>query len=64
MTEWLTIEEAAKRLGKSTDTVYRWAREGLITIVGQRVLETQLLAADRTKRQRVGRPRATRSNPT
>lgn len=60
MKGWLTIAEAAKRVEKSEDTIYRWGREKLVRIVGGRVLETQLLAADAMKRKAVGRPRALR----
>lgn len=57
---WLTIEQAAERVGKSKDTIYRWAREpglGLQIFMGL-VSEQALLDVDRRKRQRVGRPRA------
>jgi len=60
MTRWLTVEQAAERVSRSPDTIYRWARQDLIMLVAGRVLERQLLEADRLKRQRVGRPRATR----
>ena len=50
MSSWLTIQQAAKRIDRSAHTIYRWAREDLITLVGGRVLERQLLEADRLKR--------------
>lgn len=61
MSGWLTVEQAAERVQRSTHTIYRWARQDLVSIVAGRVLERQLLEADRVKRQSVGRPRATRS---
>lgn len=30
--EWQTIPEAARTLGKSTRTIYRWARQGRIPV--------------------------------
>jgi excisionase family DNA binding protein len=30
--EWLTVQEAADRLKVSRVTIYRWAREGRLTI--------------------------------
>lgn len=64
MTTWLTLEQAAQRVNRSTATIYRWGRQDLLTIVGGRVLERQLLEADRRKRQSIGRPRATRRTDT
>jgi transposase len=56
---WLTVAEAATRVNRSIDTIYRWARETqLLTIVEGHVSERQLLAADAAKRTRRGRPRA------
>lgn len=56
---WLTVAEAAVRVNRSIDTIYRWARESqLLTIVEGHVSERQLLAADAAKRARRGRPRA------
>lgn len=63
MNGWLTVAEAAERVGKSTDTIYRWSRQGLFGIWGGLILEEKLLKADAFKRQRVGRPRAVREFP-
>lgn len=63
MKGWLTVAEAAERVGKSTDTIYRWSREGLFGIWGGLVPEEKLLKADAYKRQRIGRPRAARVYP-
>ena len=30
--EWITITEAAKRLGLSRSTLYRWAEDGILPI--------------------------------
>lgn len=46
---WLSVTEAADRVHKSKDAIYRWAREGIITFTAGMVSEQQLLAADRTK---------------
>lgn len=56
--KWLTIAEAAERVDKSTDTIYRWSRRGLFGIWGGRVREDKLLEADRFMQGRVGRPRS------
>ncbi len=59
---WLSVADAAVRVNRSVDTIYRWGREPrLLTIVEGHVSERQLLAADAAKRTRRGRPRALRS---
>ena len=55
--KWLTVAEAAVRVGRSERTVYRWADGGHVVILLGRVAETQLLEADRAMRRRRGRPR-------
>ena len=50
--EWLTITEAAERVHRSTDTIRRWAEEGLITIRLRRIDEHELLLAERTVHDR------------
>lgn len=58
---WLTIGDAAKRVGKSPDTIYRWIRRGKLQKYemsqGASVMEKALLEVDRDVRQRRGRPR-------
>jgi transposase len=59
MTNWLSIEEAAKRVGRSVRTIYRWG-EGEnpeLRITVNRVREDELLEVDRMMRKRLGRPR-------
>jgi hypothetical protein len=58
---WLTVEAAAKRVDRSKDTIYRWQREELLSILLGRVLESQLLEVDALKRKRRGRPKKPRS---
>lgn len=57
---WLTLEDAAKRVDRSVRTLYRWDDEKLISILMGRVLEADLLAADKLKRAARGRPRKPR----
>lgn len=60
---WLTIPDAARRVGRSRATIYRWAEynpatgRALLDIRGGRVNEEQLLAVEQHMRSRVGRPR-------
>ena len=63
MKSWMTVEDAAKRVGKSTDTIYRWARGGHIRILNGLIPEAQLLKTEKMMRQRKGRPRALESEP-
>lgn len=49
---WLTRTQAAQRIGRSRDTITRWAQEGLITVRLGRIDERQLLEAQRTIRAR------------
>ncbi|WP_166789722.1 helix-turn-helix domain-containing protein [Cryobacterium fucosi] len=58
MKGWLTLDEAAARVGRSKRTIYRWVQDGSLTIHVDRVIEEKLLKVDLAKRQRVGRPRA------
>lgn len=58
MTTWLTIEDAAERVGKSERTIRNWIDAGLTATFG-RVREDELLECDRLMRSRRGRPRKT-----
>ncbi|MDY7528465.1 MULTISPECIES: helix-turn-helix domain-containing protein [unclassified Cryobacterium] len=53
----LTIKAAAERVDRSERTIYRWIDRDLLTIRNGTVAELDLLKADRTQRQRKGRPR-------
>lgn len=53
---WLTIEQAAKRVGRGESTIRRWFGQGLPSVAG-RVAEDKLLDFERTKRENRGRPR-------
>lgn len=57
---WLTIDEAAQRVDRSKDTIYRWIRNGILTAPLGRVRESQLLEADVQMRGRIGRPKKLR----
>lgn len=59
---WLTIEEAAERVDRSTDTIYRWVRDGHLFRPYTRVSEAQLLEVDVRMRRRIGRPRKLRKS--
>lgn len=50
---WLTVREAAERVGRSFVTIKRWRRQGEITVVVGRVRESQLLEVDRRMRGRM-----------
>jgi excisionase family DNA binding protein len=56
MTVWLTVSEAAHRVGKSEATIYRWIRHGYIVQYASRISEDQLLQAE-SQMQHVGRPK-------
>lgn len=55
MSGWLTIEEAAQRVGKSPDTIYRWIRQGHLRAFGGKVVEAHVVVAAAQVRR--GRPR-------
>jgi len=65
MSGWLTIDEAAKRVGRSPRTVYQWVHDRHLqgydllrdgrTVTG--VMEARLLEVDKQQRGRRGRPR-------
>lgn len=54
---WLTINEAAARVGRDPRTIRRWiAREGLAVVIG-RVSEAKLIeVAERMEKRKGGRP--------
>lgn len=49
---WLTIEEAAQRVGRSKPTIYRWVSEGLLKVISNRIRESQLVDVEREVRTR------------
>ena len=65
MSGWLTVEEAANRVGRSPRTIYQWVADRLLEgyelerdgriVTG--VMEGKLLEVDRDQRKRRGRPR-------
>lgn len=57
MTRFLTVEQAATRVGKSVRTIGRWVDGGLKVRVGL-IREDELLETDLLMRGRRGRPRA------
>lgn len=56
---WLTIPQAATRVNRSTDTIYRWIRLERLRAYehsdGTKVMESRLLAVDKATKR--GRPR-------
>lgn len=53
MNGWMTVEEAAKRVNKSERTIWRWQQDGDIRVFeGGLIMESQLLEADKKRRQR------------
>lgn len=57
---WLTIAEAAERVGRDPRTIKRWRANDEITVLADRVRESDLLDADKRIRARKGgRPRKT-----
>ena len=58
MIGWLTVAEAAKRVGRSERTIYRWAEKHLVKVHTNGMIdERKLLAADEAQRSRRGRPK-------
>lgn len=48
---YFELDEAAERVGKSPDTIRRWARQGKIHFILGRVQETELLEAEKGSRE-------------
>lgn len=65
VTQWLTIPEAALRVGRSKASIYSWIRGGHLrrheitrgTQTIPAVIEQELLETDRLMRSRRGRPK-------
>lgn len=57
MSAWLTVAEAAKRIGKAPGTIYKWNRWGALPIIAGRVNEETLVEVDSQMREKIGRPR-------
>lgn len=59
--DWVTVDQAAERVGRSRSTVYRWIGEGTVrTMRPMRTLWVNvpdLLVAERDATSRIGRPR-------
>lgn len=59
--DWVTVDQAAERVGRSRSTVYRWIGEGTVrTMCPMRTLwgnVPDLLVAERDATSRIGRPR-------
>lgn len=61
MKEWLTLTEAAEVAGRTERTIRNWVDAGVLkTPVHGRFTRDAVLAAERTMRRRVGRPRKAR----
>ncbi|TFD09804.1 hypothetical protein E3T26_14345 [Cryobacterium sp. TMT1-21] len=58
--KFLNRKDAAKRVGKSLSTIYRWEERELLTFTLDLCREDRLLEAAKKSGARVGRPRATR----
>lgn len=56
---WLTVTEAAERVGRTERTIRAWIAHGDVTAILRRVRETELVRTDQLKRKRraQGRPR-------
>lgn len=60
---WLTLAEAAERVGRDERTIRRWVeREELAPMMG-RFREADLIATEKRMRSRVGRPRGRTKPP-
>jgi hypothetical protein len=55
--QWLTIAEAAARVGRSEGTIRRWRRDGIISSAFGRVREDELVRAEAAVRL-PGKPKA------
>ena len=53
---YLTLEQAAARVGRSESTIRRWVDNGLMSVAG-RIPVSNLLEFEKTMRERRGRPR-------
>lgn len=57
---WLTIRDAAERVGRSPRTIKAWRQRGELTVLAGRVRESHLLEVEKRMRGRTGgRPRKT-----
>lgn len=54
---WLSLPEAAVRVGRSQRTIRRWIESRHLTPILGRVRESTLLEADALMRSKIGRPR-------
>lgn len=54
---WLTLTDAAKRVGRSERTIRNWVAWEEIKPTMKRFRESELIAVDKRMRARVGRPR-------
>jgi predicted site-specific integrase-resolvase len=50
---WLSIAEAAERVGKSVRTIKAWRQRGEITVLVGRVRESDVVEADKRMRERM-----------
>ena len=50
--KWVKVEEAAKQVGKSVDTLRRWRREGRISVVSGHVAIDQVVEVEKAMRER------------
>lgn len=48
----LTVADAAVRVHRSRKTIYRWISEGVVTMLGGRVRESDVVAAEMEMRRR------------
>lgn len=59
---WLTLQEAADVAGRTERTIRNWVDAGVLkSPVPGRFQRDAVLAAERTMRRRVGRPRKTKN---
>jgi len=62
MKVWLTLQEAADVAGRTERTIRNWVEAGVLeTPVPGRYQRDAVLAAERTMRRRIGRPRKTKN---
>lgn len=50
--KWVKVEDAAKQIGKSVDTIRRWRREGRLTFISGHVDIDRVVEIEKMMRER------------
>lgn len=62
--QWLTVEEAAARVGRNRSTIYRWIADGDLSLHMQLIHVEQLVRVEQERRRARSSRKKTGSAPT